>query len=121
MDIKEEMRLRKWAQDMADQKASGLTQQKWCSLHGIGQSAFEYRCRRVRATLEKKMTETNANELAPVASGTDGPVFARIDLGKTSPQAISGIHLAVKGATITIAPNAPAEHVRMILEVLAHA
>ena len=52
MDINEEMKLRQWVQDMADQKASGLSQRKWCEMKGLRKNTFEYRCRRVRKDLE---------------------------------------------------------------------
>lgn len=32
MNINKEMRLRQWAQDMAEQQASGLTQKQWCDI-----------------------------------------------------------------------------------------
>ena len=35
MKIQEEHNIRQWAQDMADQKASGLKQKEWCKVHGI--------------------------------------------------------------------------------------
>ena len=35
MNINEEMKLHKWAQDMTDQKSSGLSQKEWCSMKGI--------------------------------------------------------------------------------------
>ena len=40
MNINEEMKLHKWAQDMADQKSSGLSQIKWCKMKGIPATTF---------------------------------------------------------------------------------
>lgn len=34
-----------WAQDMDDQRRSGLTQREWCRIHGISIHTFEYRCK----------------------------------------------------------------------------
>ena len=36
MNINEEMKLHKWAQDMTDQKSSGLSQKEWCSIEYTG-------------------------------------------------------------------------------------
>lgn len=123
MDIKEEMKLRKWAQDMADQKASGLSQRKWCAMNGIGTTTFEYRCRRVRTALESRIKENESGEIMPVPAGNQAPVFAKVNIDpapiSSAPQ--SGIDLTLKHASISIAPDAPAEQIRMILEVLINA
>ena len=49
MNINEEMKLHKWAQDMTDQKSSGLSQKEWCSMN-IPES-FEPPVRTFRATV----------------------------------------------------------------------
>ena len=123
MNISKEMRLRQWAQDMADQQASGLTQKQWCDMKGIGSTTFEYRCRRVKAALEEKLQERQDNGTAIVpAKGqpiTDTePVFAKVNLHASVPSS-SGINIRLPDAEISIAPDTPAEHVRMVLEVLA--
>ena len=66
MNISKEMRLRQWAQDMADQQASGLTQKQWCDMKGIGSTTFEYRCRRAKVALEEKLQEKQDNGTAIV-------------------------------------------------------
>lgn len=35
MNVNEEMKLHKWAQDIAEQKNSGLSQTQWCKMKGI--------------------------------------------------------------------------------------
>ena len=35
MNINEKARLRQWAQDMTDQKASGMTVANWCEANNI--------------------------------------------------------------------------------------
>ena len=48
MNINEEMKLHKWAQDMSEQQSSGLSQTQWCKMKGIPATTFQYRCRKVR-------------------------------------------------------------------------
>ena len=48
MNINEKARLRQWAQDMTDQKASGMTVANWCEANNIKRSTYKKRCKRVR-------------------------------------------------------------------------
>lgn len=111
MNISKEMRLHQWAQDMADQQASGLTQKQWCDMKGIGSTTFEYRCRRVKAALTEKLQEKQDNGTAIVlAEGqpvTDTePVFAKVNLQASVPSS-SGVNIRLSHAEISIAPDTP--------------
>lgn len=127
MNISKEMRLHQWAQDMAEQKASGLSQKQWCKMKGIGSTTYEYRCRRVREAMEKKIEEKKTAENAIVPANRKSgslyeqePCFAKVNLtGMTSSS--SGIQINFHGMLFNIAPDAPAEHIGMVLEVLANA
>lgn len=125
MDIKKEVRLHQWAQDMAEQQASGLTQKQWCDMKGIGSTTFEYRCRKVRSALAEKLQENQNTGAAIVpAEGQPvpdaEPVFAKVNL-QAPVSSSSGVNIRLAHAEISIAPDTPAEHVRMVLEVLARA
>ena len=121
MNISKEMRLHQWAQDMADQQASGLPQKQWCSMKGIASTTFEYRCRKVRAALEEKIQENQDHGTAIVpAEGRpieDEPVFAKVNLHPPKTSA-SGVNIRLPHAEISIAPDTPAEHISLILEAL---
>lgn len=129
MNIKEEIKLHQWAQDMADQKSSGLSQESWCKMKGIGTTTFQYRCRRVRLAMEEKLHENKPDTATivpadhPVKPAYDlqsEPFFAKVDLSP-EPRSASGINIKFQDTLINIAPDAPSEHVKMVLEVLAHA
>lgn len=129
MNIKEEMKLHQWAQDMADQKSSGLSQESWCKMKGIGTTTFQYRCRRVRLAMEEKLQGNKPDNAAIVPADrtvkpTDDPqpepFFAKVDLSPQNHMS-SGINIRFQDTLINIAPDAPADHVKMVLEVLAHA
>lgn len=125
MNISENMKLHQWAQAMADQKASGLTRQQWCDVNDIPVSTFDYRCKKVRAAMEVKLKEKQNDSTAVIPAEHEPelpsePLFAKVNL--QVPNAVSsGISIKMATAEVTIAPDTPAEHVRMALEALAYA
>lgn len=129
MNINEEMKLHKWAQDMAEQQSGGLSQAQWCKMKGIPVTTFQYRCRKVRMVMEEKLRENNSGNAAivsadrsvkPVNDPESELFFAKVDLSQEHHTA-SGINIKFQDTLINIAPDAPAGHVKMVLEVLAHA
>lgn len=127
MNINEEMKLNKWACDMAEQKSSGLSQKEWCKMKGIATNTFQYRCKQVRLAMEKRMKNDKPDNtaLVPADHNTETPVpaepaFAKVELtgGHNVP---SGINVKFKGILVNIAPDAPDSHVRMVLEVITDA
>ena len=129
MNINEEMKLHKWAQDMAEQNSSGLSQTQWCKMKGIPATTFQYRCRKVRMVMEEKMQEKNSGNAAivsadcsvkPVNDSEPERFFAKVNLLQEHRTA-SGINIKFQDTLINIAPDAPADHVKMVLEVLANA
>lgn len=129
MNINEEMKLHKWAQDMAEHQNSGLSQTQWCKMKGIPATTFQYRCRKVRLAMEEKLQENNSGNAAIVsADSAVKPVndpdpelfFAKVDLSPKHHTA-SGINIKFQDTLINIAPDAPADHVKMVLEALAYA
>lgn len=129
MNVNKEMKLHKWAQDMVEQQNSGLSQTQWCKMKGIPATTFKYRCRKVHMAMEEKLQENTPGNAAIVsADHSVRPVndqepelfFAKVDLPQEHHTA-SGISIKVQDTLINIAPDAPAGHVKMVLEVLAHA
>lgn len=127
MNINEKMKLHKWAQDMAEQKSSGLSQKEWCNMKGIPTNTFQYRCRQVRLAMEEKLQEQASENTAIVpkevpadAPATPKPFFAKVNLAP-EPHAASGINIKFRDTLVNISPDAPEGHVRMVLEVLANA
>lgn len=126
MNMKEEIKLHKWAQDMAEKKASGPSQKKWCKMKGIGTTTFEYRCRRVRTAMEEKLQEASKDNAAIIPAGKPEersvdkkPFFAKVNL-TSAYRMLSGINIKIRDILVNIAPDSPAEHVRMVLEILPH-
>lgn len=127
MNINEKMKLHKWAQDMAEQKSSGLSQVQWCKMKGIPTNTFQYRCRQVRLAMEEKLQEQIPENTAivPTEISADAPAktepfFAKVNLA-SEPHTASGINIKFRDTLVNIAPDASEGHVRMVLEVLANA
>ena len=126
MNINEEMKLNKWACDMAEQKSSGLSQKEWCGMKGIPINTFQYRCRQVRLAMEDRMKndKTDNTSLVPaekaISTSDTEPFFAKVELnsGHNIP---SGINIRSKDILVNIAPDTPDSHVRMVLEVITDA
>jgi hypothetical protein len=110
-----QMRHRSWMEDYARQQESGLTVKAWCQENGITQKTFYYRLRVLREEACSLMNlEPNKAEVKAA------PEFVRVDLPKTV-GASSGIRIKLDSAEISISPDASNEHVRMVLEAIAHA
>lgn len=124
MNINEKMKLHKWAQDMAEQKSSGLSQKEWCGMKGIKANTFQYRCRQVRLAMEESMKK-ESNELVSAEKALEQapapePFFAKVEL-QSEHSIPSGIKIKFHDTLVNIAPDAPDSHVRMVLEVIADA
>ena len=123
MADKREMYLKQWAQDLANQKASGLTQKEWCVQKGISMNTFKYRSMKVRRASEEAGSKYTA--IAPAwkpeePTSESQPFFAKVNLS-AAPETFSGISICCNDTRVNIAPDASDTHVRMILEVLSHA
>lgn len=127
MNINEEMKLHKWARDMAEQKSSGLSQKEWCNMKGIPTNTFQYRCRQVRFAMEDRMKNDKPDNSALVSADHNiempdsaEPTFAKVELtGRHNVP--SGINIKFKDRLVNISPDAPDSHVRMVLEVITDA
>lgn len=119
MDINEQARLRQWAQDMADQKASGMTVIDWCKANSVKLSTYEKRCKRVRDTMEMMIAEPNKPAISCNAdSAAEAHEFVRIN--KRTSTSSYGIDIQVGNISISIAPDSKDEHVRLVLEAMSH-
>ena len=119
MDVKDELKLRQWAQDMQEQKSSGLPQKQTCDMRGIKPTTFEYRCRKVREVVEKERHSGPA-EVVPVNTSVPEPAFAKVTL-TAPPKYSSGIDIQFSDTEIHISPDADPEHIRIVMEALSNA
>ena len=99
---------RQWAQDLDDQRRSGLTQKEWCKAHGINFNTFEYRCKIVRKATERLIAENPT----PVQ-------FAELDVQSEIPET-SGIRIQTAGISVEVFPNAECNQIKTVMEVLCH-
>ncbi len=124
-----EMKLHEWAQDMAEQQSSGLSQKKWCETKGIPPTTFRYRCGKVRLAMEAKPREIKSGRtgISPVEKTAEPsveteskPFFAKVTLSP-SHSVPSGMTIQFHEMLVHVAPDAPESHVCRILEAFAHA
>ena len=102
-------------EDYARQQESGLTVRQWCRENGILPKTFYYRLRVLREEACSLMNlEPNKAEVKAA------PEFVRVDLPRPTGRS-SGINIKLESAEISISPDASNEHVRMVLEAIAHA
>lgn len=120
MDLKTQAMLRAWAQDMADQKDSGLNKKDWCKVHGIPESTFGYRQRRVWNEFGKVAdTLSGSDESLPVAV-TSKPVFAKLSIQEER-ASNRGIEIRMGDVHISISDNASPCCIKAVLEAMCHA
>ena len=110
-----QMRHRSWMEDYAQQQESGLTVKAWCQEKGITQKTFYYRLRVLR---EEACSLMNAGPVKPAVK--QDQEFIRVGIPNTAGNS-SGIRIKLDSAEISISPDASDEHVRMVLEAIAHA
>lgn len=113
--ITTQMRHRSWMEDYARQQDSGLTVKQWCQENGILPKTFYYRLKVLR---EEACSLMNIEQSKPAAK--QEPEFVRVGLPKAA-GASSGIRIKLDSAEISISPDASNDHVRMVLEAIAHA
>lgn len=129
MNIRQELKMRKWAQDFADQKASGLSVAAWCKLHDIPTSTFDYRvkqvCNRMSELLDhvpEPVTDDASVSSAAITTVSHVPTPEIVKLELPEPQeSVGGITITRNDTVITIPSDSSTEHIRIIMEALMHA
>lgn len=119
MNINEQMRLQRWAKDMADCQNSGLTQPQWCEMRGIKLKTFERRCKRVRDTAETLTAQQISSGEAPgaIIAVPDHVKKQKNDENSTE----ASIVIRMENATVEVTNAALPAHLNLVLEVLSHA
>lgn len=101
-------------EDYARQQESGLTVRTWCEQNGMLPKTFYYRLKVIReeaCSLMKLETPSGKPE--------ESHEFVKVNLPKEGPG--NGIRIKLPSAEITISPDSNTEHVKMVLEAMAHA
>lgn len=86
--VKQEVRMRDWAEQIEAQQASGMTVQKWCAENEINPKTYYYHLRKLR---EKCVASAPAIVPLAVSKQTDG------------------IHIEKNGLQISLPVDMPAE------------
>ena len=66
--IKQEVKLRQWAEMIQQRKESGLTVSQWCTENGVNIKTYYYRLKKVRQAMCKK---TERHDIVPVCESEE--------------------------------------------------
>ena len=76
--IKQEVKLRQWAEMIQQRKESGLTVSQWCTENGVNIKTYYYRLQKVRQAMCK---ETERHDIVPVCESEEEKInFERIEI-----------------------------------------
>ena len=117
MNLTAQARLREWARQVDDWRASGLTQRKWCKAHGISIESFKYRKGRVEAFAADLM-EANGAEIIPIPDHCLPTAAFDFVSANTSDNTIE---IEFRGMTIRMNNNISPDMLRIVLEVVSNA
>jgi hypothetical protein len=93
--VKQQMKLREWAEQIEARRASGMTVQSWCAENGMNVKTYYYHLRKVREQCAESVPE-----IVPL----------------TMPQQTGDIHIEKNGLQISL----PADISKEILIALVH-
>ena len=122
MNARKKINLQQWANDLAEQKSSGMTRLEWCRVKGINVNTFDHRCKQVRAALDS-ISKDGQEETSLAATNHVKPVerrpveFTKVDL-YSSAQTNACIKIRVGNAAVDIFPDATSSHIQTVLEAL---
>lgn len=119
MDVSKEVRLRSWAEDLANQKASGLPIKEWCKEKNICVKTFEYRRKQVYSRMSS-MSESSTSNYPAVANGEIVKVEMKESLDNLHTDSL-GITITRDDTVINIKPDSNLEHIKIVMEAILHA
>ena len=117
MNLTSQARLREWAREVDDWRASGMTQRSWCKTRGMKFDTFKYHKGRVEAFAAGLMKESGTDIVAipDHALQTAAHDFASANLSDNT------IEIEVNGATIRMNNNVSPDMLRIVLGMVTHA
>ena len=118
--VKRELKIAEWTELIRQRLVSGLSVEQWCKQNGISRDKYFYWLKIVREASCTAIETLSAGEPLRVERQMDNPVFAKVDL-KSETSASCGIRIQSRDITVNISPDSNSEHVRLVLEAIAHA
>ena len=117
MNLTTQARLREWAREVDDWRASGMTQHNWCKAHGMKFDTFKYHKGRVVAFAAGLMKEKSA-DIVPIpdhALQTATYDYVSANLSDDT------IEIEMNGITIRMNNNITPDMLRIVLGMVTHA
>ena len=72
--VKQEVRLKEWAEQIEQQKASGLTVQQWCAENNVNPKTYYYRLRKVQQHCSLSLPQQSIVALEMPVTGESGDI-----------------------------------------------
>lgn len=77
------LQMQSWANDLRDQKASGLTVAQWCQQHNLSKNTFNYRVKALKkaavSSLSPRIVEITPHPAPEVSSSSEGDITLTIN------------------------------------------
>ena len=120
-EVKRQLRLQEWAEQIKECKQSGSTVREWCKGNGVSLKTYYNRMKRVREELLDAIDNESAMQLSRRDGGStqkqiEAPVFAALPMPQKNVSAVT-VHIGLHVAEIY--NGAEAETVESVLRTLA--
>ena len=117
MNLTAQARLREWAREVDEWRASGMSQQSWCKSQGITYTAFKYHKGRVEAYAAGIMQDKQVDIVPLPDHGLRTAAYGFVNSGLLE----SSIEIEFCGVTVRANSNVTPDLLRTVLEVLTNA
>lgn len=114
-----EMRLIKWATDLQEAEASGLSHKQWCQLNNISYSTFKYRVNMVNLELKQRKETSDTVALVPQFAEVPASSYHEPKAVEVSDDNL--IYVELNNAKIKFPVSSTLEQMKVVLEVLTNA
>lgn len=114
IEIKREVKLSEWQQQIQERQEQGLTVDEWCTRMGISKGAYYHRLRRVREYTGKRMG-------VPVVGSVSTSSHATAVVPIRVAQAKASVEMQFGELQIKFSGNPDTEQLKVVLEALVGA
>ena len=116
MQVRAEVRLKEWADQIAECQSSGQTIREWCREHDIAPKTYYYRLRKVRERAMKDMAIMDPG--AAAAQCSDNIDFRPLEISGPSHSGNAAVTLHISNATMEIAGGCDRATIEAVLLAL---
>lgn len=112
--VKQQIRLKEWATQVADCQSSGLTVEEWCRQHNMNVKTYYYRLRTVR----KHALDNVPKDMLPDAEEEDLVVFKKLEVKAPEIKTTAPIVIHLKDSIVEVPSGMSSETLEAVLLAL---